>query len=169
VLDHLVGNGGRLAILGAGDPAIEAALRDGAARHPGKVGVHFGYDEALSHRMQGGGDAILVPSRFEPCGLTQLYGLAYGCVPVVARTGGLADTVIDANPAALGAGVATGVQFDGVHWHGLASAISRTVALYRQPAQWQQVQRGGMAADFSWDRSAAEYAAIYQQLAKDAA
>jgi starch synthase len=169
LLDHLVGNGGRLAVLGAGDPAIESALRDGAARHPGKVGLQFGYDEALSHRMQGGGDAILVPSRFEPCGLTQLYGLAYGCVPVVARTGGLADTVIDANPAALGAGVATGIQFDGVHWHGLASAISRTVALYRQPAQWQQMQRNGMASDFSWDRSAAEYAAIYQQLAKDAA
>ena len=110
-----------------------------------------------------------MPSRFEPCGLTQLYGLAYGCIPVVARTGGLADTVIDANPAALGAGVATGIQFDGVHWHGLASAISRTVALYGQPAQWQQIQRGGMASDFSWDRSAAEYAAIYQQLAKDAA
>ncbi len=164
VLDHLVGNGGRLAILGAGDPQIETALREGAARHPGRIGVQFGYDEALSHRMQGGGDAILVPSRFEPCGLTQLYGLAYGCVPVVSRTGGLADTVIDANPAALGAGAATGVQFDGVHYHGLASAISRTIALYHQPDQWQQIQRSGMAADFSWNRSAADYAAIYQQL-----
>ncbi len=132
VLDHLVGNGGRLAVLGSGDPAIIAALQDGAVRHPGKVGLQFGYDEALSHRMQGGGDAILVPSRFEPCGLTQLYGLAYGCVPVVSRTGGLSDTVIDANPAALAAGVATGVQFDGAHYHGLASAISRTIALYGQ-------------------------------------
>ena len=169
VLDHLVGNGGRLAILGAGDADIEAALKDGAARHPGKIGVHFGYDEALSHRMQGGGDAILVPSRFEPCGLTQLYGLAYGCVPVVTRTGGLSDTVIDANPAALAAGVATGIQFDGAHYHGLASAISRTIALYRQPEMWQQIQRNGMAADFSWNRSGADYAAIYQQLIGDIA
>ncbi len=130
----------------------------------GKVGLHFGYDEALSHQMQGGGDAILVPSRFEPCGLTQLYGLAYGCVPVVSRTGGLSDTVIDANPAALAAGVATGVQFDGVHYHALAAAISRTVELYRQPKVWQKIQRSGMAADFSWARSGAEYAAIYRQL-----
>lgn len=163
VLDHLVGNGARLAILGSGDAAIEASLKDGAARYPGKIGLHFGYDEALSHQMQGGGDAILVPSRFEPCGLTQLYGLAYGCVPVVTRTGGLSDTVIDANPAALAAGVATGVQFDGAHYHGLASAISRTIALYRQADQWQQIQRNGMAADFSWRRSGAAYAALYKQ------
>jgi starch synthase len=169
VLDHLVGNGGRLAILGSGDPVIVAALQDGAARHPGKVGVQFGYDEALSHRMQGGGDAILVPSRFEPCGLTQLYGLAYGCVPVVTRTGGLSDTVIDANPAALAAGVATGVQFDGAHYHGLALAISRTIALYGQAEMWQQIQRNGMAADFSWHSSGADYARIYQQLAGDKA
>lgn len=167
ILDHLVGNGGRLAILGSGDAEIVAALKSGAARHPGKVGLHFGYDEALSHRMQGGGDAILVPSRFEPCGLTQLYGLAYGCVPVVTRTGGLSDTVIDANPAAIAAGVATGVQFDGAHYHGLASAISRAVALYRQPRLWQQIQRNGMSADFSWSRSGADYAAIYQQLIGD--
>jgi starch synthase len=85
-------------------------------------------------------------------------------VPVVARTGGLSDTVIDANPAALAAGVATGVQFDGAHYHGLASAISRTIALYRQSETWRQIQRNGMAADFSWGRSAGEYAAIYQQL-----
>lgn len=165
VFDHLIGNGGRLAILGSGDAEIEARLKAGAARHPGKIGLTFGYDEALSHRMQGGGDAILVPSRFEPCGLTQLYGLAYGCVPVVARTGGLSDTVIDANPAALAAGVATGVQFDGAHYHGLATAISRTITLYRQAETWRQIQRNGMAADFSWNRSGMEYAAIYQQLA----
>ncbi|WP_353216197.1 glycogen synthase GlgA [Sandarakinorhabdus sp.] len=165
VLDHLVGNGGRLAILGSGDAAIAAALHAGAARHPGKVAVQIGYDEALSHRMQGGGDAILVPSRFEPCGLTQLYGLAYGCVPVVSRTGGLSDTVIDANPAAIAAGAATGVQFDGVHYHALAAAISRTISLYQQAHIWRQIQRNGMAADFSWGRSAADYAAIYQQLA----
>ena len=99
--------------------------------------MRIGYDEALSHRMQAGGDAILVPSRFEPCGLTQLYGLAYGCVPVVARTGGLADTVIDANLAARSAGVATGIQFNGVNYHALAAAITRANALYYQPDAWQ--------------------------------
>jgi starch synthase len=109
-LDHLVGLGGRLALLGSGDAALVGELSAAAARHPGRIAVRIGYDEALSHRMQAGGDAILVPSRFEPCGLTQLYGLAYGCIPVVARTGGLADTVVDANLAAVKIGAATGVH-----------------------------------------------------------
>ncbi|MFM2372181.1 MAG: hypothetical protein RIS85_1903, partial [Pseudomonadota bacterium] len=142
-LDHLVGIGGRLALLGSGDAAMEGAFHAAAVRHPGKIAVRTGYDEALSHRMQAGGDAILVPSRFEPCGLTQLYGLAYGCVPVVARTGGLADTVIDANLAALNVGVATGVQFTGVHYSALADAISRTVTLYWQRDTWRSMQRAG--------------------------
>lgn len=169
VVDHLVGIGGRLALLGSGDPAMEQAFRAAAARHPGRVAIRIGYDEALSHRMQGGCDAILVPSRFEPCGLTQLYGLAYGCVPVVARTGGLADTVIDANVAALGAGVATGIQFDGVHYHGLAAAVSRTVALYGDQVTWRALQRGGMACDFSWKRSGQAYADLYRELSESPA
>lgn len=168
VLDHLVGNGGRLALLGSGDPVIEHALRAGAARHRGRVGVRFGYDEQLSHRLQGGGDAILVPSRFEPCGLTQMYGLAYGCVPVVARTGGLADTIVDANVAALGEGAATGIQFTGVDYHGLATAISRTVALYRDKRTWRTIQRNGMKADFSWEKSGKLFADYYQRLASAA-
>jgi starch synthase len=165
VLDHLVGIGGRLALLGSGDAAIEEGLHDAARRHKGKIGVRIGYDEDLSHRLQSGGDAILVPSRFEPCGLTQLYGLAYGCVPVVARTGGLADTVIDANPAALGAGVATGFQFTGVDYYSLASAISRANALYYQPDIWRAIQLNGMQADFSWARSGLAYAQLYRELA----
>ncbi len=163
-IDHLVGIGGRLALLGAGDARLEADFRAAAARHPGRIGLHIGYDEACSHRMQGGGDAILVPSRFEPCGLTQLYGLAYGCVPVVARTGGLADTVIDANLAALGAGTGTGIQFSGVNYHSLVMAISRAVALYHQPGAWRAIQRNGMKADFSWTRSGKAYADLYAQL-----
>lgn len=164
VLDHLAGVGGRLALLGTGDKAIEAGLLEAAARHPGRIRVKIGYDEALSHRLQAGADAILVPSRFEPCGLTQLYALAYGCVPVVARTGGLADTVIDANPAALAAGVATGVQFDGVHYHALCAAIDRTMALYRQPGAWRRLQQNGMAADFSWAASGRAYVELYREL-----
>jgi starch synthase len=164
VLDHLVGNGARLALLGTGDAAIEAALHAGAIRHPGRIGLRFGYDERLSHLLQGGGDAILVPSRFEPCGLTQLYGLAYGCVPVVSRTGGLADTVIDANVAALAAGTATGIQFSGVDYASLAAAISRAVALFREREAWQGLQRNGMAADFSWTSSGKAYAELYARL-----
>ncbi len=169
VLDHLVGLGGRLAVLGAGDAALERALTEGAARHPGRIGLRFGYDEALAHRMQGGGDAILVPSRFEPCGLTQLYALAYGCVPVVARTGGLADTVIDANLAAMAAGVATGVQFAGVTYEALAMAISRTISLYQDPGAWRTLQRNGMKADFSWGRSGRAYAELYARLVAEQA
>lgn len=164
VLDHLVGIGGRLALLGSGDGEMERAFEAAAARHRGRIGVRIGYDEALSHRMQGGGDAILIPSRFEPCGLTQLYGLAYGCVPVVARTGGLADTVIDANVAALQAGVASGVQFDGVTFNSLATAISRTVALHERPDAWRMLQRNGMKADFSWQASGRIYADLYRSL-----
>lgn len=167
VLDHLVGIGGRLALLGSGDPEIEQRFHAAAARHPGRIGVRIGYDEALSHRMQGGGDAILIPSRFEPCGLTQLYGLAYACVPVVSRTGGLADTVIDANPAALAAGVATGVQMNAVNPSSLAMAISRAVALYHSSDEWKRLQTNGMKADFSWSASGAAYAALYRQLIEE--
>jgi len=163
-VDHLVGSGARLAVLGSGEAWIEAGFRAAADRHPGRVAVRIGYDEDLSHRMQGGGDAILVPSRYEPCGLTQLYALAYGCVPVVARTGGLADTVIDANPAALAAGVATGVQHGAVTYDSLSGALSRAVALYQRPDEWLRLQRNGMACDFSWRASGKAYADLYRSL-----
>jgi starch synthase len=162
--DAIVAAGGKLAVLGAGDAALEGQFLGLAARHRGRVGVTIGYDEALSHRMQGGGDAILIPSRFEPCGLTQLYGLRYGCVPVVARTGGLADTVIDANPAALSAGVATGIQFSPIDAAGLIGAVRRAVALYHEPKAWSAMQRQGMKADVSWDASAERYAALFEAL-----
>jgi starch synthase len=165
-IDQIVTMGGRLAVLGTGDAVIEGAIVAAAARHPGKVGVVIGYDEALSHLMQAGGDAILIPSRFEPCGLTQLYGLRYGCVPVVARTGGLADTVIDANDAALSMGVATGVQFAPVDYGPMQDAIRRTIALFKDKATWTQMQAAGMRADVSWARSAARYADLYKSLVK---
>lgn len=169
VMDHLAGIGARLALLGSGDAEIEQAFLAAAARHPGRIGVRIGYDEALSHRLQAGGDAILIPSRFEPCGLTQLYGLAYGCVPVVARTGGLADTVIDANPAALAAGVATGIQMNAVSHNALAMAVSRAVELFNRPAEWKRLQKNGMKADFSWGASGAAYAALYRHLIEEQA
>ena len=136
----------------------------GAARHRSRVGVVIGYDEGLSHLMQAGCDAIVIPSRFEPCGLTQLYGLRYGCVPVVARTGGLADTVIDANEAALAAGVATGFQFESANANSFLHAVRRTVAAHADPATWASIQRQGMKSDVSWDRSARKYADLYRSL-----
>ena len=162
--DDIVAMGGKLAVLGSGDQALEGALLAAAARHGGRAGVVIGYDEALSHLMQGGSDAILIPSRFEPCGLTQLYGLRYGCVPLVARTGGLADTVIDANDAALSAGVATGLQFAPDRGDAMTDAARRMVALYRDTAPWKAMQKQGMKADVSWLRSAGQYAALYRAL-----
>ncbi len=164
VAGGLVAAGARLAVLGTGEAALEAAFRGLAVRHPGRIGVEIGYDEALAHLMQGAADAIVIPSRFEPCGLTQLYGLRYGCVPVVARTGGLADTVIDANEAALTAGVATGLLFAPGEASALARALDRAVALHEQTELWTTMQRQGMKADVSWDRSAARYAALYASL-----
>ena len=164
-LDTLVSLGGRLAVLGAGEAKLEAAFRAAAARHPGRIGVAIGYDEKLSHLLQGGADAILIPSRFEPCGLTQLYGLAYGCVPVAARTGGLADTIIDANEAALINGAATGILFDEVSSESLADALRRAAALFAQKTVWRQIQQQGMRADFSWKRVGARYAELYRKIA----
>lgn len=162
--DDLVALGGKLAVLGAGDQALEASLIDAADRNPGQIGVIIGYDEPLSHLMQAGGDALLVPSRFEPCGLTQLYGLRYGNVPVVARTGGLADTVIDANEAAGSARVATGFQFAPVTPDALRHALRRAIEAYAEPKVWSRLQDRGMKADVSWDRSAARYARLYSEL-----
>lgn len=160
-VDGLVDLGGKLVVLGSGEGYLEDGFRHAWARRPGKVGIITGYNEDLSHLMQGGCDAIIIPSRFEPCGLTQLYGLRYGCVPVVSRIGGLADTVIDANPAAILAEVATGVVFDPGSAHALYEAIRKTVRLYHDEKLWKKMQRRGMKSDVSWDASAARYADLY--------
>jgi starch synthase len=167
LLDWLVGSGARLAVVGTGEEAIESAFKAAALRHPGRIGVVTAYDEELSHLVQGGCDTMLVPSRFEPCGLTQLYGLRYGCVPVVARTGGLADTIIDANDAALAAGVATGIQFSPVDGPSLQNALVRTANLHSKKALWKAMQARGMGADVSWDHSAAAYAYLYKSLSSE--
>ena len=164
VLPGLVGRGARLAILGSGDKTLEAGFVAAARRFSGSVGTIIGYDEALSHLMQGGSDAILIPSRFEPCGLTQLYGLRYGTIPVVARTGGLADTVIDANEAALAAKCATGLQFAPVTAAALDQVIERTCDLFAQPKVWAAMQRRGMRQSVGWDQSAQAYLDLYRSL-----
>ena len=160
--DYLAG-GGQLALLGSGDRGLEAAWRDAAQRHNG-VSAHIGYDEELSHRMMAGGDAVLVPSRFEPCGLTQLYGLRYGAIPVVARVGGLADTVIDANDAALRMGVATGIVHAPDNVEALSLALTRMLELHAQPETWSRMARTAMRHPVGWDVSAGQYADLYRDL-----
>jgi starch synthase len=162
--DELVERGARLVVLGSGDTEIENGFKGAAMRHPGRVGVVIGYDEGLSHLIQAGADVMMVPSRFEPCGLTQMYGLRYGCVPLVSRVGGLADTVIDANEAAVEAGVATGVVFAPATEEALSEAIRRTIALYERPKVWHKMQRRGMKSDVSWEASAEKYADLYASL-----
>ncbi|WP_295707209.1 glycogen synthase GlgA [uncultured Brevundimonas sp.] len=157
--------GAQLALLGAGEPGLEAGFRAAAEVAPGRIGCVIGYDEALAHQIQAGCDVLLVPSRFEPCGLTQLSALRYGAVPLVARTGGLADTVVDANPMALSAGVATGVQFSPVEQAPFERALHQAAALYRDKPTWARIQANAMATDVSWNASAARYAALYRELA----
>lgn len=163
-LPALTDRGGQLALLGSGDPTIEHGFNVLAENNP-NVSVWIGYNEALAHRMVAGGDAILVPSRFEPCGLTQLYGLRYGTPPVVARTGGLADTVIDASPMAMRAGVATGLQFSPITAHALARALIRLTELFADREAYTRIRRNGMKAEVGWNASAAEYATLYESLA----
>jgi starch synthase len=156
--------GAQLALVGTGEADIEARFRNEATHAPDRFGCVIGYDESLAHLVQAGADALLVPSRFEPCGLTQLCALRYGAVPVVARVGGLADTVIDANAAALAADVATGVQFTPVNAAMLELALRRTVALHRQASVWRLLQANGMQTDVSWRDPARQYAALYRDL-----
>lgn len=163
-LPVLLAEGGQLALLGSGDVELQAGFAAATKNNPGQVACVFGYDEALAHRLQAGADALLVPSRFEPCGLTQLYALRYGAVPVVARVGGLADTVIDASPMALAAGVATGVQFSPVTAPMLEDALRRTVRLYRQAETWRRIQANGLATDVSWRDPARAYGGLYRAL-----
>ncbi len=165
LMPDLVARGAQFAMLGSGDAALEAAFDALADAHPGAVGVRIGYDEALAHLIEGGCDAFLMPSRFEPCGLTQMYALRYGAVPVVARVGGLADTVIDASPYALAAGAATGFQFAGGSAASLRAALTRAMAMFEdEPAAWARLQRNGMATDVSWANAAREYAALFEAI-----
>ncbi len=163
-IDWLVASGARLALVGTGEAGLENAFREAAERHKGRVGISFKYDEPLSHLVQAGADTMMVPSRFEPCGLTQLYGLRYGCVPLVGRTGGLADTVIDANEAALGPGVATGLQFSPITSANLQSSLERAARLFANKPVWTNMQKRGMAQDVSWHHSADAYVKLYKSL-----
>jgi len=164
-LPTIAASGVQLALIGSGDKPLETRFHAAATRHSRRVGVIIGYDESVAHLVQAGADALLVPSRFEPCGLTQLCALRYGAIPIVARTGGLADTIIDANEMALAAGTGTGLQFAPVTRGNLELAIGRAVFLRRDKALWRRMQLRAMATDVGWTRPAKRYAALYRDLA----
>lgn len=154
----------QLLVLGSGEHAYERQLRKAADHWPGRMAVRIGYDEALAHRMIAGADMVLMPSRFEPCGLVQLQALRYGTVPVVRHTGGLGDTVIDADRTSLKADTATGVCFRETSSEALIEAVLRAVELYRDGTSWHAMMRRGMVQAFSWDASAVAYERVYVEI-----
>ena len=151
----------QLAVLGVGDAELEGRLRQLAASHPGAIAVHVGFDETLAHRVEAGADALLMPSRFEPCGLNQMYSQRYGTLPIVHGTGGLADTVVDCTPGTLAAGTATGFVLGEASAAALHQAIERATVAYRNPALWRALQANAMARDFGWAGAARRYLGVY--------
>ncbi|MFL6654348.1 MAG: glycogen synthase, partial [Sulfurifustis sp.] len=158
----------QMALLGSGERSYEDAWRDLAQRYPGQLAAHIAYDEALAHQIEAGADLFLMPSRFEPCGLNQMYSLRYGTLPIVHNVGGLADTVVDINAETLAAGTANGVVFQDASVTALTNAVQRALRLYADSATWPRVLATGMAQDFSWDKSAREYSALYERAVADA-
>jgi starch synthase len=162
-LDSLVAAGAQVAVLGTGNPQYEQALRDKAAWHAGAVAFVAAFDDELSHWIEAGADIFLMPSRFEPCGLNQMYSLAYGTLPVVHRTGGLADTVVDTNVVTLENETATGFVFDPPTVPAFLHAVHRALTLFHDdPATWRVLRRRTMTQDFSWPARVAQYLAVYQ-------
>jgi starch synthase len=156
----------QIAVLGNGDAYLQSRYTAAAAAKPDQIGVSIGYDEGLAHLIQAGADALVVPSRFEPCGLTQLCALRYGAVPIVSRVGGLADTVVDADEPGGAGEPATGIKFGPVTAENLTGALRRANVLFRNKPVWQRLQQNGMAVDVSWRNRASQYADLYRQIVK---
>lgn len=164
VLPELLRRGGQLALLGSGESYLQQGLLAAAAAHPDQISVTIGYNEPLSHQLIAAGDVVIVPSRFEPCGLTQLYGLKYGTLPLVRYTGGLADTVTDCSLENLAENKATGMVFINADPQSLLQAVKRAFVLWSRPDLWRHVQQQTMNQDFSWQLAARSYRELYQQL-----
>lgn len=162
----LISRNGQIVIVGNGERYIEEGFLYFANQYPKQVAVHIGYDEVLVHRVIAGSDVIIVPSRYEPCGLTQLYGLRYGTIPLVHRVGGLADSVVDASEENQKNRTATGFTFNDLDVHAIDWSISRIFELFSQPEKWRMLQRQGMKQKLSWANSAREYKKIYDSLLK---
>ena len=151
----------QLVMLGSGEAQMQKAARDLSRRYPGRIGAHIGFSEDLSHQIEAGADLFVMPSRFEPCGLNQLYSQRYGTPPIVHATGGLADSVVGCTPESLRDGTASGFAFHGMTAANLYAAIQRAIGLYHDQAKWKALRRNCMAKDFSWQRSAEAYRAVY--------
>ncbi len=169
ILPWLMEQGAQLVVLGSGERKLEHRLQAAGAKFPHQIAVHIGYDEVLAHWIEAGADMFVMPSRFEPCGLNQIYSLRYGAVPVVCRTGGLADTVIDADAQAFKTGIATGFVFNDPLPEQLRAALQRALACYHQPKIWKRLIFQGMQQDFSWRQSARHYLELYRRAAVHAA
>jgi starch synthase len=163
-VDVLLGLGAQLVVLGTGDPRYHSLLQDLQRRYPTRMAVTLGFDDGLAHRIEAGADIFLMPSRYEPSGLNQLYSLRYGTVPVVRKTGGLADTIVDAAPKAVARGEANGFVFEEYAPDAFLDAVKRALWAFQNPRLWRQLQRVGMRQDFSWSRSARRYIAAYKRL-----
>jgi starch synthase len=160
----ILGEGMQLALLGSGDPDLQDRYQAAAKANAGRMAVLIGYDEALAHLIQAGADALVVPSRFEPCGLTQLCALRYGAIPIVSQVGGLADTVIDVKEVDTAGGAATGFKFGPVTAEALAGALHRANILWQDQQAWRRLQHNGMSTDVSWRNRANRYAALYRDV-----
>jgi starch synthase len=159
----LVSRGVQVALLGQGDPALEERFRAVAAQYPRQVAVTLRFDDGLAHRMEAGADLFLMPSRFEPCGLNQLYSLRYGTLPLVHAVGGLADSIKDATAAGRKPGEdGWGFRFDEETTDALLAAVDRALGLWKDAGAWQATVRRAMGLDFSWDRAAEKYEALYR-------
>jgi starch synthase len=169
IAERLVDLPAQLVVLGAGDADLEQRFLALATRHPGRIAVQIGFDNALAHQIEAGSDAFLMPSRFEPCGMNQMYSQRYGTLPIVRRTGGLEDTVVDCTPETLAAGTATGFVFDVAGADDLLAAVRRAATTFADVERWRKVQRNAMARDFSWDAAARRYARTYACVAPTSA
>ncbi|WP_301098401.1 glycogen synthase GlgA [Otariodibacter sp.] len=163
-IDTIMQHSVQVIVLGSGSPDLEQALRDAQAQYPNQIGVKIGYDEALSHQIIAGGDVILVPSRFEPCGLTQLYGLKYGTLPLVRKTGGLADTVNNSNKEAIENRTATGFVFKHPDPEDFLDAILKAIKLWKKQKLWSSIRQNALAQDFGWEKIAKQYQDLYVEI-----
>jgi starch synthase len=156
----------QLVMLGTGEPELEAKFKALQARYPHRMGLRIGFDEGLAHRIEGGADVFVMPSRYEPCGLSQLYSLRYGTVPVVRKTGGLADTVVPLTARARKVGQATGFHVEEDTADALLAVLRRTVSVYQDRSKWDQLVEAGMTTDVSWTRSAKDYDRLFASLVR---
>lgn len=164
IIETVLDMGAQFTLLGTGDPAYHTRFQELGARHRGRAAVRLGFDETLAHQIEAGADIFLMPSRYEPSGLNQLYSLRYGTIPVVRKTGGLADTIVDATPEALARGAANGFVFEAYASDALLGAVTRALVAFRKPEVWRRLQSVGMRQDFSWGRSADRYVAAYRRI-----